>query len=172
VILGIDGIKLPTNTTAAYDHEHAYPFYSASTEMGGTYSYSSGGTNVVTLRNPTGMGGTNQTIVAANVASGGTGRARMQSNYNLGAKIAEVAAETSSSESVVTIAPRAIVEQTSTTGTVPTLELTQSDLSEEFIQFNTTVATGNPVNTTALGAYYGRVRVSVNGTFKWLALYD
>lgn len=62
--------------------------------------------------------------------------------------------------------------QSSTTATLPTLALTQSDLSEEFIRFNTTVAAGNPANTTALGAYYGRVRVSVNGTFKWLALYD
>ena len=26
--------------------------------------------------------------------------------------------------------------------------------------------------TAALGSYYGKVRVSVNGTFKWLALYN
>lgn len=57
-------------------------------------------------------------------------------------------------------------------GSTPTLKLGQSDLSEEFIEFVGTVATGNAINTDALGSYYGRVRVSVNGTFKWLALYN
>lgn len=55
---------------------------------------------------------------------------------------------------------------------IPTLSLTQADLSEEFIQFRGTVSTGNPINTDALGSYYGRVRISINGTMKWLAVYD
>lgn len=42
------------------------------------------------------------------------------------------------------------VAQTSTTAAVPTLELHQSDLSEEFINFVTTVGVGNP--TEAVGA--------------------
>ena len=62
--------------------------------------------------------------------------------------------------------------QSSTTAAVPTIMLKQADLSEEFIEFNGTVATGNPIDTAALGSYYGKVRVSVNGTFKWLALYN
>ncbi len=53
-----------------------------------------------------------------------------------------------------------------------TLRLNQSDLSEEVIYFGGTISAGNPINTQALGSYYGRVRVSVNGTFKWLALYN
>ena len=65
------------------------------------------------------------------------------------------------------------VDQSSTTGAKPTLRLRQADLSEEFIRFDTTVGAGNPINTTALGAYYGRVRVWVEGVgAKWLALYD
>lgn len=64
------------------------------------------------------------------------------------------------------------VRQDSATGAKPPLQLAQQDLSEEFIRFNTTVSAGNPVNTTALGSYYGRVRVSVNGTFYWMALYN
>jgi hypothetical protein len=65
------------------------------------------------------------------------------------------------------------VDQSSATGAKPALRLRQADLSEEFIRFEATVGAGNPVNTTALGAYYGRVRVWVEGVgAKWLALYD
>jgi len=64
------------------------------------------------------------------------------------------------------------IAQSSATAAVPTLLLTQPDLSEEFIEFSGTVAAGNPIDTAALGSYYGKVRVSVNGTFKWLALYN
>ena len=65
------------------------------------------------------------------------------------------------------------VDQTSTTAAKPTLRLQQADLSEEFIRFDATVGTGNPINTTALGTYYGRVRVYVEGVGeKWLALYN
>lgn len=67
---------------------------------------------------------------------------------------------------------RTFVSQGSTTAALPTLSLSQADVSEEFIEFNGTVSAGNPINTSALGTYYGRVRVSVNGTFKWLALYN
>ncbi len=49
----------------------------------------------------------------------------------------------------------------------------QANLSGEFIRFDTTVGSGNPINTTALGAYYGRARSYVEGVGeKWLALYD
>jgi hypothetical protein len=64
------------------------------------------------------------------------------------------------------------IYQSGTSKAVPVLKLSQSDVSEEMIEFAGTVATGNPINTDALGSYYGRVRVSVNGTFKWLALYN
>ena len=67
---------------------------------------------------------------------------------------------------------RAGIRQLSTTAAVPTLILTQSDVSEEFIDFSSTIGAGNAIDTAALGSYYGKVRVSVNGTFKWLALYD
>lgn len=64
------------------------------------------------------------------------------------------------------------VDQSSTTAAEPVLVLDQADLSEEFINFISTIGAGNPIDTAALGAYYGKVRVAVNGTFKWLALYD
>lgn len=65
------------------------------------------------------------------------------------------------------------VSQPSTTAAIPTLWLRQADESEEFIRFETTVAAGNPINTTALGTYYGRARVHVNGVGeKWIALYN
>ena len=64
------------------------------------------------------------------------------------------------------------IYQGSTTKAKPVLLLSQSDVSEEMIEFAGTVSTGNTINTDSLGSYYGRVRVSVNGTFKWLALYN
>jgi hypothetical protein len=54
----------------------------------------------------------------------------------------------------------------------PVLTLEQTDLSEEMIDFVTTVGAGNPVNTTILGSYYGRVRVAVNGTFYYIPLHN
>jgi hypothetical protein len=64
------------------------------------------------------------------------------------------------------------VDQASTTAAIPVLILDQADLSEEMIEFDATVGAGNPIDTAAAGTYYGKVRVSVNGTFKFVALYN
>jgi len=65
------------------------------------------------------------------------------------------------------------VDQSSTTGAIPVLLLDQADLSEEFIEFTSTVGAGNPIDTAALGAYYGKVRVNVTGVgYKYIALYN
>ena len=64
------------------------------------------------------------------------------------------------------------IDQSSTTAVIPVLKLDQADLSEEFIQFDTTVGAGNPIDTAAIGTYYGKARVSVNGSFRYVALYN
>ena len=64
------------------------------------------------------------------------------------------------------------VNQSSTTLTDAALKINQSDLSEEFIDFQSTVGAGNAIDTAALGSYYGKVRVAVNGTFKYMPLYN
>lgn len=66
------------------------------------------------------------------------------------------------------------VDQSSTTAAEPVLLLDQADLSEEYIDFITaSTGAGDPVDTvTAVGAAYARLRVAVNGTFKYLQLYD
>lgn len=64
------------------------------------------------------------------------------------------------------------VQQSSTTAAVPTLTLRQSDLSEQFFDFLSTIGAGNPIDTAAIGSYYGKFRVSVNGTFKYVGLYN
>lgn len=64
------------------------------------------------------------------------------------------------------------IDQSSTTATIPVLSLDQADLSEEFINFITTIGAGNPIDTAALGTYYGKARVAANGTFKFVALYN
>jgi hypothetical protein len=64
------------------------------------------------------------------------------------------------------------IGQGNSSAAIPTLYLTQADVSEEFIEFNGTVATGNPIDTAAVGTFYGKIRVSVNGTAKYIALYN
>lgn len=65
-----------------------------------------------------------------------------------------------------------LIDQSSTTATIPVISLDQADLSEEFINFISTIGAGNPIDTAAIGTYYGKIRVAVNGTFKYIALYN
>jgi hypothetical protein len=70
--------------------------------------------------------------------------------------------------------PRLIVFQDNAVAAQPVISLQQTDTSEEFIDFignSSTVAT-TPISTQALGTYYGKVRVAVNGVFKWLPVYN
>jgi hypothetical protein len=65
------------------------------------------------------------------------------------------------------------IDQASATAAVGCLTLDQADASEEYFDFITPALTaGNPVNTTVSGTYYGRARVRVNGTEKWIWLYN
>jgi hypothetical protein len=53
------------------------------------------------------------------------------------------------------------------------LTLRQLNDSSAVINFVTnSVGASTPVQTSALGTYYGKVRVAVNGTTRWLALYN
>ncbi len=64
------------------------------------------------------------------------------------------------------------VDQSDASGTIPVIELDQADLSEEFVNFISSVGAGYPIDTAAIGTYYGKIRVAVNGTFKYMALYN
>ena len=65
------------------------------------------------------------------------------------------------------------VNQSSAIAAKPTLRLRQAALTEEFIRFDTTVGAGNPIDTAAIGTYYGKVRVYVEGVgAKFIALYN
>lgn len=65
------------------------------------------------------------------------------------------------------------IDQSSSIGAIPVLELDQADLSEEFINFISSVGDGYPIdNVNAVGTAYARLRVAVNGTFKYLQLYN
>lgn len=75
----------------------------------------------------------------------------------------------------VQVAPSGIIhaDQSSTTAAIPVLILDQADLSEEMIEFVTTVGAGNPIDTAAIGTYYGKVRVNVSGVgYKYIPLYN
>lgn len=72
-----------------------------------------------------------------------------------------------------TVGGKAHIDQASTTAAIPVLILDQADLSEEFIEFTSTVGAGNPIDTAAIGTYYGKIRVNVTGVgYKYLALYN
>lgn len=101
---------------------------------------------------------TNDGLTAGNTFTP-TERVRLAANGRLGVNVTIPAAMAS-------------VKQASTTGAIAVADFEQADLSEEFVNFISTVGAGNPIDTAALGAYYGKARVAVNGTFKWLALYD
>lgn len=65
------------------------------------------------------------------------------------------------------------VRQPSTTGAIAVIDVEQTDLSEEFFNFISTVGAGNPIDTAALGTYYGKIRVAVSGVgFKFMPLYN
>lgn len=71
-------------------------------------------------------------------------------------------------------AGKTTIDQSSTTAAIPVLELDQADVSEEMINFIVAATgAGDPVDTvTAVGAAYARLRVAVNGTFKYIQLYS
>ena len=74
---------------------------------------------------------------------------------------------------MVTPTAKLHIDQASTTAAIPVLTLDQADLSEEFIRFVSTVGAGNPIDTAAIGTYYGKVRVYVEGVgAKFIALYN
>jgi hypothetical protein len=66
------------------------------------------------------------------------------------------------------------VDQPSASGAIPVLALDQADLSDEFINFIcASTGAGDPVDTsTAVGSTYARLRIAVNGTYKYIKLYN
>jgi hypothetical protein len=102
-----------------------------------------------------GTAGNHDVAIFAN----GAEKARVTTNARLGVNVSAPAGQTH-------------IDQDSTTAAIPVLILDQADTSEEYIEFAGAVGSGNPIQTSALGTYYGKVRVSVNGTFKYIALYN
>ena len=67
-------------------------------------------------------------------------------------------------------------DQASTTGAIPVLKLDQADIDDTFIDFvGTSAADGSrsiSSDTTEDAAKFGAVRVEINGTTKWVRVYD
>lgn len=61
--------------------------------------------------------------------------------------------------------------QNSATAAIGSAYLYQADLSEEFINFVSTAGAGNPIDTAALGAYQGKIRVKINGVARYIPYY-
>jgi hypothetical protein len=55
---------------------------------------------------------------------------------------------------------------------IPGIEITQNDLDQDFIEFKSSVGAGSPIDTAAVGTYYGKIRVAANGTFRYIPLYN
>lgn len=65
------------------------------------------------------------------------------------------------------------VWQSGSSAALPVLRLQQSDDSEEFFEFVGSIGAGSPIDTAALGSFYGKIRVSVSGVgMKYIALYN
>jgi hypothetical protein len=66
------------------------------------------------------------------------------------------------------------IMQNVTTGAQPALQITQFNDLGAFIDFDGDSGSGSltPISTAVPSSYYGKVRVSVNGVPKWLALYN
>lgn len=111
--------------------------------------------------------------VDGDVASGGTHSIQFRTGgYNTNQERARITT-TGVAIGATTNSATLHVDQSSTTAAIPVLLLDQADLSEEFIEFVTTVGAGNPIDTAAIGTYYGKVRVNVSGVgYKYLALYN
>ncbi len=75
----------------------------------------------------------------------------------------------------ITPAGQLHVDQSSVTGTIPTLYLDQADISEELIRFDAVAASGvtNPISSdvTESDAPAGYLRININGTDRWLRFY-
>jgi hypothetical protein len=64
------------------------------------------------------------------------------------------------------------IEQTNTGGVSPCVNLKQDDVSQAFINFESTAGAGNAIDLTATtqGAIYGFLRVEINGTAKYITV--
>lgn len=171
VTLDVDGISLRFGS-GDLDTAERIKFMNGATEEGslGAYSDLTGTYNRLDL---TGPGGVQIGLLEA-IIGGATVIDMDADDIVLGGNVSSgnitVTGEVVASGDVE--GQRGVFTQSSSTANIPALRLEQQDLDKEFINFTATVAAGNPINTTALGSYYGRARVSVNGTEKWIALYN
>ena len=66
------------------------------------------------------------------------------------------------------------IDQSSTTGAIPCLELDQADTDQPFIKFDgdsQSDTSGNITTDTSIGALTGYIRIDVEGTARWIAFY-
>ena len=66
------------------------------------------------------------------------------------------------------------IDQSSTTGAIPCLELDQADTDQPFIKFDgdsQSDTSGNITTDTSIGDLTGYIRVDVEGTARWIAFY-
>jgi hypothetical protein len=170
VALNNNGVEIVPTT--AYADERSYKFKSGSTIYGGVFNYAQ--TSAVRTKlsayNPNGAANQAQALLEAQSGAysssfilGSTGS---YANGQLTVDYFEAAINGGGAADAFKI------WQYNTVGAVPALTIEQDDDSEEFINLVCNVGAGLPVNTAALGTYYGKMRVAVNGTFKYMALYN
>jgi len=66
------------------------------------------------------------------------------------------------------------IDQSSTTGAIPCLELDQADTDQPFIKFDgdsQSDTSGNITTDTSIGALTGYIRIDIEGTARWIAFY-
>lgn len=170
----LDANGIAINVPTIYDPDVAYRFLRSGVLIGNIASYSATNDAVMLVQVNPNDTGTRSGVLEMSARGTGSfsGSVRLKS-YDAGIESATLTiggvteAGSLFNESVW-------IKQDSTVGAQPTLRLLQDDDSEEFIQFDATVSglADAPISTAAAGSYYGKVRVSVNGTFKWIHLYN
>ena len=66
------------------------------------------------------------------------------------------------------------IDQSSTTGAIPVLELDQADTDQPFIKFDgdsQSDTSGNITTDTSIGDLTGYIRIDIEGTARWIAFY-
>ncbi len=168
VIIDANGISITPTTT--YTTQRAYKFVNGANVVGGIQNYSGGAGPYAYTKvfsdTPAGAGHVSQVRLEANHSGSGSYFVIANDGAATSGQMAVGTFETLLDTGTFRISAYL------STGAFPTLKLHQADASEEFIEFESNVGAGQPVDTAALGTYYGKIRVSVNGTFKYVGLYN
>lgn len=166
-----DGVNIAIDTTD-YDFQRAYSFTSGGTEYAGLYMAATGTNRYLRLNSPSMSKSGLLWLGMASTGSTNDAAIQLQAEHISGSKTASMYLLATNTDAYLTVSCRGEFAQSGSTAAQPVLALSQTDLSEEFVNFIGTVGTGNSIDTGALGSYHGKIRIAINGTFYFIPAYN